>query len=195
MSLCALLGLVAVACDSGDGRTLDPPTAPLPPPPVPATSLPPEPTAPLLASLRMVAPWQDGAPIPVRHTCDGENLAPALTWTDVPAGTVELAVTVTDLDAAGTVHWILYAIPPDRASILEDEVPPGAFQWANSSGNAGYDGPCPPIGEEHRYQFTVHALNQQLEAADDAPATEVISILNLIVIDQSSVSGTFARAG
>ena len=43
--------------------------------------------------------------------------------------------------------------------------------------------------------FTLYALNQQLEAADDAPATEVVSMLNLTAIDQSSVSGTFARSG
>ena len=56
-------------------------------------------------------------------------------------------------------------------------------------------GPCPPIGDEHRYLFTVHALNQQLEPADGMSATEVIEILNLTSVDQSSVSGTYVRAG
>jgi phosphatidylethanolamine-binding protein (PEBP) family uncharacterized protein len=86
-------------------------------------------------------------------------------------------------------------VPPGRTAIAEGEVPAGSWLWANSEGEADFSGPCPPPGVEHRYQFTVHALNQQLEAADDAPATEVVSMLNLTAIDQSSVSGTFARGG
>lgn len=194
--------MVATACDTGDGRTLDPPTQPLPAPSLAEPALTTEPPVPTQqpvptepAQLQLIAPWQDGAEIPVRHTCDGEDLSPALTWTNVPAGTIELAVSVTDLDAGGFVHWILYAIPSTQGGLAESEVPAGVFAWANSYGNQGWDGPCPPAGENHRYQFTVHALNQQVEAADNATAAEVISILNLIAIDQSSVSGTFVRTG
>jgi Raf kinase inhibitor-like YbhB/YbcL family protein len=187
-----IVALLAAACDTDDGRQLDDPTEPLPAPPVPASTLPPEPTQP--AALQLFMPWPDAADVPVRHTCEGEDIAPAMSWTDVPAGTVELAVTVTDLDAAGFVHWIVYGIPPDVTSLREGSLPDGVFEWPNSFGSSGYGGPCPPAGELHLYQFTVHALNQQLEAADDAPATEVISILNQIAIDQSSVAGAFVRS-
>jgi Raf kinase inhibitor-like YbhB/YbcL family protein len=118
-----------------------------------------------------------------------------MTWSNVPDGTVELAVTVTDPDAGGFVHWIVYGIDAATTGVAEGLVPPGAFEWANSFGNAAWDGPCPPAGEHHLYQFTVHALNQQLEVAEDASAAEVISTLNQAAIEQRSVSGTYARAG
>ena len=191
--LVAIALLALSACSGGDGRTLRPPLFPPPQTVPPEATLPPEPTTVL--PFQLIAPWQDGAEVPVRHTCDGEDVAPALTWTNVPAGTVELTVTVVDLDAGGFVHWILYGIEPDRTSLIENQQPPAGNEWVNSFGVADWSGPCPPRGEPHLYQFTVHALNQQLEVADDAPASEVIATLNLIAIDQASVAGTYARAG
>ena len=189
--LVAIALLALSACSGGDGRTLRPPLFPPPQTVPPEATLPPEPTTVL--PFQLIAPWQDGAEVPVRHTCDGEDVAPALTWTNVPAGTVELTVTVVDLDAGGFVHWILYGIDPQRTSLIENEQPPPGYEWINSAGVLGWTGPCPPLDEPHLYQFTVHALNQQLEVADDAPATEVISMLNLIAIDQGAVAGTFVR--
>lgn len=190
--LCTTVVSAVAGCDSGDGRNLRPPVFPPPATSVPAGSLA-EPIDTVPEPLRLVAPWRDGAALPVRHTCDGENLSPALTWSNVPHDAVELAVTVTDLDAPDFVHWIVFGIPVATTGLVEGAPPDGASQWPNGGGGSDYVGPCPPAGEEHRYQFTVHALNQQLEAADDMSATEIIEILNLTSVDQSSVSGTYAR--
>ena len=180
------------SCASGDGRTLKPPVFPPPETIAPASTVPPEPTAP--APLVVIAPWQNGAEIPVRHTCVGDDVSPALTWSNVPPDAVELAVTVVDLDAGGYVHWILYGIDPGRTGLVEDEHPRPGAEWVNTAGAAGWTGPCPPTGEEHIYQFTLHALNHRLEVADDAPGTEVISTLNLVAIDQGAVTGVFSLA-
>lgn len=193
----AAIGVALTACDTNDGRQLDPPTAPLPPtttttialtPTVPVEPIPP-------VSLQLVAPWPDGGAIPTRFTCDGEDVSPALSWSNLPADTVEVVISVTDLDASLFVHWLLLGLPPDRTSIVEDEVPVGAREWTNSFGEVGWNGPCPPAGEQHRYQFTVHALNQAFQPADDADASQVIAQLNAISGNQSSVSGTYVRSG
>lgn len=196
----AALGVAAAACDTGDGRQLESPVFPPPAITVPATLAPPVtepslPAEPVATPLQLIAPWRDGAAVPTRYTCDGENLSPALTWASVPPETIELAITVTDLDAPDFVHWIVFDIPVESTGLVEGTPPDGATLWPNGSGAADYVGPCPPIGEEHRYLFTVHALNQQVEPADDMTATEIIEILNLTSIDQSSVSGTFVRTG
>ena len=193
----AIVILLAGSCDTGDGRTLDPPVFPPPATTLPAPTLPDVDQAepPAVAPLQLVAPWRDGAVVPARHTCDGEDLSPALTWTNVPPETVELAITVTDLDAPRFVHWIVYGIPAATTGIAEGEPPSGGSLWPNVGGTGEYVGPCPPPGEDHRYLFTIHALNQQLEPADEMDASEVIEVLNLTSIDQSSVSGTYARAG
>ena len=195
-SLTFTVGAILTGCDRGDGRDLDPPVFPPPATTVPAGTLPGSDLDDTIAApLQLVAPWRDGTAIPTRYTCDGADISPPLTWSNVPAETVELAVTVTDLDAPDFVHWAVVAIPVATTSLAEGEVPSPAISWPNGGGGDAYVGPCPPDGEEHRYLFTVHALNQQVEPADEMTATEIIEILNLTSIDQSSVSGTYVRAG
>jgi Raf kinase inhibitor-like YbhB/YbcL family protein len=198
MSVIALAGLVT-ACRS-DGRELRDPEMPLPA----TTSTPPAtvpagesfitaPATTLVPSFQLLAAWPNGGGIPRRYTCDDIDVAPAVSWTSVPPDTVELAVTMTDLDA-GFTHWVMYAISPTRTGLAEGEVPPGAIEAVNDFGNVGWNGPCPPPDDEpHNYLFTVHALNQQLEVADDAGSAELVSLLNQTAILQSSVSGTYAR--
>lgn len=189
----ATVSLVVAACGERSGKVLD---EPIYPPPattiavttVPEASLAPAPTVP--EPLSLVAPWVDGTALPERHTCHGAGTSPPLTWSNVPAGTVELVVSVVDLDADQYVHWLLYGLAPIEPGLADGDVPVAAFEWPNSSGQASFSPPCPPAGSEHLYMFTVYALNQQLEAADDATATEVLNNLTAITIAQSSVSGT-----
>ena len=198
----AALAVLVTACND-DGREMRSPV--LPPPPT--TTVPPS-TVPVgeaalvtiastttpAPSFQLVTSWANGAAIPSRHTCDGPDVAPALSWTTVPIDAVELAMTMVDLDA-NFVHWVMVGISPTRTGLAEDEVPPGAIEWPNDFGDLGYGGPCPPGGATHTYLFTVHALNQQVEVADDADATEVVDLLNQTSILESSVSGTYARSG
>ena len=113
----------------------------------------------------------EGEPIDPLHTCDGNNLAPALTWQGVPEGTAELALIVDDPDAPGGTftHWVVYAIPADYTG-LERGVPPGPVvsgaislkQGPNDGSDVpGYTGPCPPGGETHDYVFTLYALDAE----------------------------------
>jgi Raf kinase inhibitor-like YbhB/YbcL family protein len=199
LALVAVVLAVAAACND-DGRDMRDPALPLPPTTTaaPATMPPGEAvfTAPTLApSFQLVAAWPNGSTIPARNTCDDIDIAPALSWTSVPAGTVELAITMTDIDADFT-HWVMFAINPTLTGLAEGEIPVGGIQWPNDFGTVGWSGPCPPQGDPpHNYLFTVYALNQQLEVADDASTKELISILNQTAILQSSVSGMYARAG
>jgi Raf kinase inhibitor-like YbhB/YbcL family protein len=201
VAVAALAALVA-ACND-DGREMRAPVQPPPPSTTaaPATMPPGEDaliTAPstttLPPSFQLVTAWPNGAPIPARHTCDGPDAAPAMSWTAVPPDAVELALTMVDLDA-GFVHWVMFGLSPTRTALAEDEVPADAIEWVNDFGALGYGGPCPPGAEAHTYLFTVHALNQQVEVADDATATEVVDLLNQTSIVQSSVSGTYSRTG
>ncbi|MDF2732300.1 MAG: phosphatidylethanolamine-binding protein, partial [Desertimonas sp.] len=147
----AALAVLVTACND-DGRDLRSPILPPPPSTTAApTTMPPGEeafiTAPstttLPPSFQLVTAWPNGAAIPARHTCDDADVAPALSWTTVPLDTVELAVTMVDLDA-NFVHWVMVGISPPRPGLAEDEVPPGAIEWPNDVGDVGYGGPCPP---------------------------------------------------
>jgi hypothetical protein len=56
--------------------------------------------------------FSDGGAIPQRFTCDGDNLSPALQWSDVPDEASEIALVCEDPDAPGKtfVHWLLWGI-------------------------------------------------------------------------------------
>lgn len=193
------LAVTVVGGCRNDGRELRDPTAPLPPTtttslaPGAGSTFAPATTPPQV--LTLLAPWRDGAAIPARHTCDDVDLSPALTWTNLPEGTIEVAITMNDLDA-DLVHWVVTGIDLEVTGTIEGQAPDGATVWPNDLGTVGWAGPCPPPGDVgHLYLFTVHALNQQLEVADDASAAEVVELLNQTALAQSSVSGTYARAG
>ena len=110
--------------------------------------------------------------IPVRHTCDGQNLSPPLGWVGIPAGAKSLALIVDDPDAPDPAdpkmtwtHWVLYNIPPAASGLAEGvavkELPAGALQGVNDWQRIGYGGPCPPVGK-HRYFFKLYALDTVL---------------------------------
>lgn len=101
--------------------------------------------------------------------CSGGNLSPALSWSDPPAGTRSLAVTMYDPDAptgSGWWHWLVFNLPANTTSLPTgagdasgSKLPAGAVQSRTDVGAVGYFGPCPPVGDKpHRYIVTVHAL-------------------------------------
>jgi Raf kinase inhibitor-like YbhB/YbcL family protein len=119
--------------------------------------------------------FAEGAAIPQKFTCDGDNVSPPLAWTAPPAGTVEVALIVEDPDAPGGTysHWVVFGLRPTRQSLASKELPSDARQAQNSAGNASYDGPCPPSGAPHHYRFTLYALRKPLALANAAPLASV----------------------
>lgn len=107
--------------------------------------------------------FADGSQIPVRHTCDGEDYSPALTWSDAPEGTRSFVLIMDDPDAPrGTfTHWVSYDIPAHVTELGEKSADATVQTSArNSFGRTGYGGPCPPPGDTaHRYRFSLHALD------------------------------------
>jgi Raf kinase inhibitor-like YbhB/YbcL family protein len=104
--------------------------------------------------------FQDGGEIPVKYTCDGENISPPLSIDEVPPETKSLALIVEDPDAPrGTfTHWILWGMEPNTHDLPENVVPKRAQQVENDFGLPEYGGPCPPSGT-HRYFFRLYALD------------------------------------
>ncbi len=69
--------------------------------------------------------FKEGEAIPQKYSCKGENISPALNWSDIPAGTKSFALVTDDPDAPiGTfVHWVIFNIPAG-AKGLPEAVPP-----------------------------------------------------------------------
>ena len=114
--------------------------------------------------------FSPGATLPTPYTCDGAGTPPPLIWSDVPKGTAELVLALTDPDAGGYVHWMVAGLPPTSVGLTPEKLPPGAVVLANSKGTHAYDPPCPPKGASHSYEFTLYALTKPsgLTASSDA---------------------------
>ncbi len=150
-------------------------------------------TLPLDDDLVVTAPWRDGATIDSRYTCDGPNVSPALSWSPAPEGTVEIAITLSDLDVPGFVHWAIAGIPASTTAIAEDTVPLGAYEAANSLGDNGYTGPCPTAGSEHLYVLTVHYLAEETGLEDGVAGLDLLDLIQSVELSTAEVSGVFAR--
>ncbi|MGH3010330.1 MAG: YbhB/YbcL family Raf kinase inhibitor-like protein [Gaiellaceae bacterium] len=144
----------------------------------------------------------DGQPIDPVHTCDGNNISPALDWVGLPEGTAELALIVVDPDAPGGTftHWVVYAIPPDSTG-LPRGVPPGPAvsggltlrQGLNDgSDTPGYTGPCPPEGE-HGYVFTLYALDAETGLEGGATVDDLRDAIEGHVLAEAALTAPYAR--
>lgn len=144
--------------------------------------------------------FRPGGAIPSRHTCDGDNVSPAFTWTDAPAGTKSFVLVLYDPDASrdgGFTHWVVFDIDPAERQI--DENAPKHAQFAefgvqgnNGLGELGYTGPCPPSGT-HSYIARLFALDTELNLKPGSSRQEVEDAMQGHVIDHAALSGTYAR--
>ena len=69
--------------------------------------------------------------IPVRHTCQGDNVNPPLYIRDVPEAAVTLVLIMEDPDVPRHLradgmwdHWLVWDMPADTQVIPEGTVPP-----------------------------------------------------------------------
>src|SRR5436190_2045613 len=135
--------------------------------------------------------------------CSGQNISPALNWSNAPAGTKSFAVTAYDPDAptgSGWWHWVMYNIPASVTSLPAGagngrDAPRGSQQGRTDFGSKGYGGPCPPAGDKpHHYHFTVFALKvDKIDVPGDATAAYVGFNLNANKLATARVTGLYAR--
>ncbi len=170
-----------------------------PPETDPANSLPGE-TLPAESvgstTAMLTSSFADGGVIDPQFTCDGANTPPPLSWTNAPGGTAEIAVTLTDDDAPGFVHWAMAGIDPLATELTEltrGVVPDGAIVALNSTGTKGYFGPCPPPGSNHTYRLTVHFLAQATELSGGSLGTDLLAAVDGATFDSVTITATFRR--
>ena len=150
--------------------------------------------APDPGGLTLTSPaFVDGGTLDPTYTCDGQNVPPPLSISGIPDGTAELAIVVTDDDAADFVHWVIAGLPPTTTTIEPGLVPPGAVTAITDSGVDGWDGPCPPPGDAaHRYAFTVYAADQPIGLASGLDGDQAIGIIEAASSASGVLTATYA---
>lgn len=147
--------------------------------------------------------FSPGGEIPMRHTCEGQDLSPPLAWSGAPAGTRSLALIVDDPDAPDPaapkmtwVHWVLYGLPADAVELTEavpvGALPAGTREGRNDWGRTGWGGPCPPIGR-HRYFFKLFALDTTLPDLKTPTKADLLRAMQGHILEQTEMIGTYQK--
>ena len=139
--------------------------------------------------------------IPTKYTCEGGDVSPPLTWTDLPPGTKSLALIVDDPDAPDPAapkmiwgHWVLYNLPPTVNGLPEgaSALPSGTLQGLNDWRRTGYGGPCPPLGR-HRYFHKLYALDTVLPDLGRPTKAMLEKAMKGHILGQAELVGTYQK--
>ena len=145
--------------------------------------------------------FAQGGDIPRKYTCEGDDIAPPLSWSDVPERTLSLALIVDDPDAPDPaaptrtwVHWVLVDIPRGAIAIPEGggPLPEGCRDGLNDWQRTGYGGPCPPVGR-HRYFFKLFALDTRLPDLHRPAKADLERAMQGHVLAQAQLVGTYQK--
>jgi Raf kinase inhibitor-like YbhB/YbcL family protein len=160
-----------------------------------------------------VAGFADGGQIPVKYSqaapgvATGEGLSPAISWSNVPAGTQSFVLNMHDMDVARNrttddqAHWVVWNIPA-TATGLPEGVPKGAQlsdgSYQISATGQMYRGPgAPANGPMHHYMFEVFALDTKLDVQPAADAFEtranVMKAMQGHILGKAVYGGLFRR--
>jgi Raf kinase inhibitor-like YbhB/YbcL family protein len=147
------------------------------------------------------AAFSENSSIPSLYTCDGAQTSPPLSIAGAPKGTQSYALIVEDPDVPKQlvpsgifVHWVVFNIPASITEITEGALvgTPGA----NGAGKSAYTGPCPPPQyepSEHRYVFTLYALDIQLSLKAGASKDDVLKAMKGHILGQAQLVGKYKR--
>lgn len=152
-------------------------------------------------TLTLTSPaFKEGERIPVKYTCDGENVSPELLIQNIPEGTKSLVLVMDDPDIPESVkqsrgiqkfdHWVVYNIPADTGVIPEGvQIGTGGL---NSVGSSEYRGPCPP-DREHRYFFRLYAVSGELAFIKAPTLDEVEEAARGMSLGSATLMGKYER--
>ena len=135
----------------------------------------------------------------MKYAQAGMSVSPALSWTNVPMGTVEFALIMNDPEpvqrgsaTADILHWLVAKIPATTTSIAEGAGNTGGQLPAGSRVVQTYRGPgAPAAGPPHHYTLTLYALNAPLELADNAGRPEVMAAMEGKVVARGIFNGRY----
>jgi Raf kinase inhibitor-like YbhB/YbcL family protein len=140
--------------------------------------------------------------IPPIYTCEGKDISPPISWSDVPPGTKSLALIVDDPDAPDPlapkmtwVHWVLYNLPPTSDGLPESVkvLPAEAREGVNDWKRTGYGGPCPPTGR-HRYFHKLYALDAVLPDLKQPTKAKLEEAMKGHILSEARLMGTYQKS-
>lgn len=131
----------------------------------------------------------------------GEDKSPELLIEDIPDDTVTLAVVMDDLDhplTPGFNHWVAWNITPcnripgalPKGKVVENPI---YLEQGIGYGKHCYRGPKPPFNWNHRYRFTIYALDIKLQLSTNGKKSDFIKSIDGHVLAKGELIGKYQR--
>jgi Raf kinase inhibitor-like YbhB/YbcL family protein len=149
--------------------------------------------------------------VPEAYTAYGDNTSIDLSWSNLPAGTVQLALICDDPKVVELgmmpepfVHWVAYNIPASASGLpagmsTDAEVMgvaglDGMINGVNGTQRPGYFGPRPPVnGQLHAYHFRVYALDADLDLPAGLNKAQLMEAVDGHVLATGMLMGHYER--
>jgi len=141
--------------------------------------------------------------LPKDYSCDGQDRSPEIEVGGVNTKiSKSLAIIVNDPDApdsGGFIHWIAWNV--ELVRMIPENIPKTPFvtfplkavQGINSFGKIGYNGPCPPRGQTHRYFFKFYGLAINLDLAAGATKDQLVRAMEGHIVQYGETYVTYRR--
>jgi Raf kinase inhibitor-like YbhB/YbcL family protein len=149
--------------------------------------------------------------VPEEYSAYGDNKSIDLSWSNLPAGTVQLALICDDPEVVtiGMMetpfpHWVAYNIPASATGLPEGMTKEavvtgvadldGMINGLNGTRQSGYFGPRPPVnGHLHAYHFRVYAIDSDLELDEGLNKDELLAAIEGHVLATGMLMGHYER--
>ena len=131
---------------------------------------------------------KDGAALPTEFTGDGDGARLPLSWSNVPRGTVSLALVMHHLDPEGKtkVYWLVVDIDPKTTSVAKNAPDFGRLGLSTVHDRVEYAPPHSKGPGLKKYVLTLFALS----AKPDLPeATQPVSLETLLPAMKGKILG------
>ena len=154
-------------------------------------------------------------------TCEGPDMSPQLSWTEVPSNTVSIAIVAEDVDAeeGSFAHWLMWGVPSGVQELAagvsgSPDLSAGAIEGINGFSTIGWRGPCPPprvIGSSsvsmggrstsvntgvisNLYVINVYALDTEVSLDPGAARNDVLKAIEGHIIAGGAVETKYVSA-
>ena len=149
--------------------------------------------------------------VPEANSAYGDNTSIDLAWSNLPSGTVQLALICDDPKVVEIgmmpepfVHWVMYNIPAAAAGLpagltSDAEIAgvaglAGTINGLNGTSRPGYFGPRPPAnGQLHSYHFRVYALDADLGLEPGLNKATLLEAIDGHVLATGMLMGHYER--
>ena len=133
-----------------------------------------------------------------KFTCDGDGVSPPFQWSDLPAGTKSLALTMHHLPGPGGdehVYIVTWNIPATTKSLDAGQKNVGTWGVNTVNGRAEYAPPCSKGPGEKIYVVTLYALSAEpkLSVSGKVTRSDLLASIKDITLGSAAIDLRYAR--